>query len=442
MRWISPRQKNAIIQHLATLETVINRVAEDERFEQEHEHTRNQGIRRMNRKRSVWVKLWLQRRPLHGQYEQLMKELHAEDVSGFNNFMRMEPQAFHELLTRIAPRITKQDTNYRKALEAGLKLAITLRFLATGNSYKTLQYGFRVAHNSICVFIPKVCQAIIDELSDEVLMCPDTPEEWRQVARTFYNRWNFPHCVGAVDGKHIAINKPAKSGSLFYNYKGFFSIVLLAIVDADYKFMYVDIGQTGSGSDAGVFNDSPFKAAIEAGTLNLPEADPLPHGDQPLDYFLVGDDAFALKTWLMKPLPLRNMTHQQRVYNYRLSRARRVVENAFGLLAARFRCLLVTLPLTPDRVIKITHACCVLHNFLRLRNPTVDVATLDEEDSQHNHEIIPGSWRQDAQLPDMELLYRGNTSRAAKEQRNYLMEYVNSPVGKVPWQDELLTVTN
>ena len=126
--------KNAIIQHLATLETVINRVAEDERFEQEHEHTRNQGIRRMNRKRSVWVKLWLQRRPLHGQYEQLMKELHAEDVSGFNNFMRMEPQAFHELLTRIAPRITKQDTNYRKALEAGLKLAITLRFLATGNS--------------------------------------------------------------------------------------------------------------------------------------------------------------------------------------------------------------------------------------------------------------------------------------------------------------------
>ena len=206
--------------------------------------------------------------------------------------------------------------------------------------------------------------------------------------------------------------------------------------------MYVDIGQTGSGSDAGVFNESPFKAAIEAGTLNLPEADPVPYGNQPVEYFLVGDDAFALKTWLMKPLPLRNMTHQQRVYNYRLSRARRVVENAFGLLAARFRCLLHTLPLATDRVIKITHACSVLHNFLRLRNPTVDVATLDQEDPQHNHEIIPGSWRQDAQLPDMELLYCGNTSRAAKEQRNYLMEYVNSPVGSVPWQDDLLTISN
>jgi len=79
--------------------------------------------------------------------------------------------------------------------------------------------------------------------------------------------------------------------------------------------MYVDIGQTGSGSDAGIFNESPFKAAIEAGTLNLPEADPVPYGDQPVEYFLLGDDAFALKTWMMKPLPLRNMTHQQRVYN-------------------------------------------------------------------------------------------------------------------------------
>ena len=192
------------------------------------------------------------------QYEHLTSELHAEDTTAFTNFMRMDPQAFHELLTRIAPRISKQDTNYRKALPPGLKLAITLRFLATGNSYKSLQCGFRVAHNTICKFISAVCQAIIDELSNEVLMCPTTPEGWKSKAQIFHNRWNFPHCVGAIDGKHIAVKKPAKSGSLFHNYKGFFSIVLQAIVDADYQFMYVDIGQTGSGSDAGVFNDSPI----------------------------------------------------------------------------------------------------------------------------------------------------------------------------------------
>ena len=155
-------------------------------------------------------------------------------------------------------------------------------------------------------------------------MCPNTPEEWKSIAQMFNNRWNFPHCVGAIDGKHTAIKKPARSGTLFYNYKEFFSIVLLAVVDADYKFMHVDFGQTGSGSDAGVFNESPFKVAMEDGTLNMPKADPPPHSDQPIEYFLIGNDAFALKTWLMKPLPLNNMTHQQSVYNYRLSRARRV----------------------------------------------------------------------------------------------------------------------
>ena len=128
----------------------------------------------------MWVKPWIQRWPLQGQYEQLMKELHAEDVSAFTNFILIEPHDFHELLTRIAPRITKRDTNYRKSLEPGLKLAVTLRFLVTGNSYRTLPYVFRVAHNTIYVFIQQVCQAISDELSDEVFMCPDTPEGWKK----------------------------------------------------------------------------------------------------------------------------------------------------------------------------------------------------------------------------------------------------------------------
>ena len=91
-----------------------------------------------------------------------------------------------------------------------------------------------------------------------------------------------------------------------------------------------------------------------------------------------------------------------------------MVENAFGILAFRFRCLLVTLRLTPQRVIKVAHACCVLHNFLRQKNSRFSVASVDAEDPQSNHEIIPGSWRQDAQLPDMKQCYRGNTNKAAK----------------------------
>ena len=141
--------------------------------------------------------------------------------------------------------------------------------------------------------------------------------------------------MGALDGKHIAIRCPANGGSLYYNYKGFHSIVLMGLVDADYKFIYVSIGASASGSDGGVFAETDLKATLEDGSIGLPEPSPLPNDDKPMPYHIVADDAFPLKTWLMKPLPQRKMTVEQRIFNYRLSRARRVVENAFGLLAAR-----------------------------------------------------------------------------------------------------------
>ena len=84
------------------------------------------------------------------------------------------------------------------------------------------------------------------------MQVPKTEEEWKRISTEFSSRWNFPHCVGAMDGKHIAIKCPANSGSNFYNYKNFFSIVLFAIVDADYKFLYVDVGRNGRISDGGI----------------------------------------------------------------------------------------------------------------------------------------------------------------------------------------------
>ena len=175
----------------------------------------------------------------------------------------------------------------------------------------------------------------------------------------------------------------------------------MAVVDAEYKFLYVDISPSESGSDAGVFSQTELKEALESWNIGLPEPDNLPNDDQPVPYFIVGDDAFGLQTWMMKPLPHRNMSMEDRIFNYRLSRARRVVENAFGLLAARFRCLLTTMPQSADRVCTITLACCVLHNLLRVRYPTAQVNVVDQENADI-HEIIRGAWRDNAvNLPDM-----------------------------------------
>ena len=286
-------------------------------------------------KRSVWARSWLLRRPHYGQYEKLLSELLKEDGAGFRNFLRITPDLFQELVERVGPRIEKQNTFMRNALEPGLKIAITLRYLASGDSYKSLQYGFRVAHNTICIFVPEVCQAILDEFETEVAPLPKTPEEWLGIADQFGRRWNFHNTVGAIDGKHVAIRCPPNQGSRYFNYKRFHSIVLLAIVDAGYKFIYTDIGANGAASDAGIFRDSPLFRAFEEQRIGLPEPRPFPGGDVLFPFHLIGDDAFSLRPWLLKGYPGRGILREERLFNYRLSRARRCVENAFGMLAHR-----------------------------------------------------------------------------------------------------------
>ena len=389
-------------------------------------------------RRRYWVKAWLLRRPNHGQYERLMHELRVDDEQSFRNFVRMDARMFHEILQRIEARIVKQDTFYRKALTPGLKLALTLRYLATGDSYHSLMYGFRVASNTISKFIPEVCNAIIEEYAPEVLACPTTPEAWKAVSDKFTQRWQFPHCLGALDGKHIRMKAPAGEGSNYFNYKGFHSVILLGLVDADYKFLWVDVGANGSSGDAQVFKNSELKAAIEDRSIGFPTADPLPGDDKNMPYFLVADDAFALREWLMKPFSKRHLTTEERIFNYRLSRARRIVENAFGILANRFRCLLTNLQQKPETVIAIVLACICLHNLMRAKYSGLQCIEMDQEDVDHN--IIPGSWRQtNAHLIDAIGLHRGNTAtQAAKFQRMYLTAYFNSDAGSVPWQQNMI----
>ena len=151
----------------------------------------------------------------------------------------------------------------------------------------------------------------------DVIVCPSTPDAWKEVAEGFATMWDFHNTVGAIDGKHIAITAPARSGSLYFNYKGYHSIVLLALADAKGKFMYVDVGANGSSSDAGIFQVTHLRHALENQTAGLPPPEPLPGDDRPTPFFLLGDAAFPLRTWLQKPYPQRGLTPQQRNFNGR-----------------------------------------------------------------------------------------------------------------------------
>ena len=167
--------------------------------------------RRVQRRRMFWVRPWLEaaRRFQHGHYHRLMTELRLEDPCSYFNYLRVPLTLFDELLDRLRPR-NKMTTRYRKALEPGLKLAMTLRHLASGDRYASMKFEFRVPHNTMSLCVREVCQAIIDEFKDECIQCPTTEEEWRAISAEFERRWNVPHACGALDGKHIACRLSSK----------------------------------------------------------------------------------------------------------------------------------------------------------------------------------------------------------------------------------------
>ncbi len=186
-------------------------------------------------------------------------------------------------------------------------------------------------------------------------------------------------------------------------------------MDGDYKLLCVDVGQNGSSSDAPIFNQCELIEAIEDRMIGFPPDDPLPKDDRPMPYFILGDDTFALKTWLMKPFSQPNMTDEQRIFNYRLPRSRQIVDNTFGILANRFQCLLGPLRQQPEMVKSIVLA----------------YALLDHNDDQHH--VIPGEWRNSANMQDVDNQVGGNrTTRMAKKQREYFKLYFNSPTVSVP----------
>lgn len=118
------------------------------------------------------------------------------------------------------------------------------RFLAQGGTVQSLHNKFRVGKSTIHQIIKETCRAIWEKL--QFIYLPQLARyDFERIAAQFFDLWQLPNCVGAIDGRHMRIKAPPTSGSQFYNYKGFFSVVLLAAVDAHYKFTWVDIGQYG-----------------------------------------------------------------------------------------------------------------------------------------------------------------------------------------------------
>ncbi|GBO46771.1 hypothetical protein AVEN_12477-1 [Araneus ventricosus] len=163
--------------------------------------------------------------------------------------------------------------------------------------------------------------------------------------------------------------------------------------------MSKDVGTNGRISDGGAWGKCKLKFALDRNTVNLPEDNNFPLTTTKVPYVIVADDAFPLSLNLMKPYPGRGLNDEEMIFNYRLSRARRVSENAFGILAARFQIFKQRILTSPVNATKIVMARCALHNFLISRNPAlyIPASSIDTEVIEKG-EIQRGNWRDSVYL--------------------------------------------
>lgn len=249
-----------------------------------------------------------------------------------------------------------------------------------------------------------------------------TSADWKSISADFSQRWNFPNCLGSIDGKHVVIQAPKHSGSLFHNYKGTFSIVLLAVVDAKYCFRVVDVGGYGRNSDGGTLANSTFGQALVDGTLQIPEDALLPGAEHlgPQPHVFVADEAFPLRRDLMRPFPGANLSPRKRIFNYRLSRARMIVENTFGILSSQWRMYRRVIGVSPESVDACVKATCILHNFIRRNTRT-------------RREPVPVSEGEVSLLQGLRRVGSNNAAREAIRVRETYASYFSAE-GAVPWQ--------
>ena len=388
-----------------------------------------------NSKTRKWI-----RRKEKGYFGNIVRELSIEDTAAYKEMMRMSHEEFLYILRSIEKDITpNQVLGGNEVICPKARLTMTIRFLASGETYRSLSFQFRMSRGAISYIVKDVCNAIIKNLSPVFLKVPSSQEEWLEISAKFAERWQFPNCIGALDGKHIVMQPPSESGSHYFNYKHTNSIVLLAVAGPDYECLYADIGTNGRVSDGGVWSKCSLENNLANGNaLSLPPPKCLPFGTQKVPYILAGDDAFALKPYLMKPYPQSGLTEDRRIYNYRHSRARRISENLFGIIANRWRVFRSVILLPPKTIEIMLMATLTIHNFLRKspsRNIYCPAGLADSEN--RSGELNPGTWRIDppsnSVLPLQVPSTGHNASKDAKHVRELFKDYFCNG-GAVEWQ--------
>ena len=309
--------------------------------------------------------LWTKRRST-AFFQDIVPGWNDQEFKG--NF-RVSRETFLYLVSELQLDLRKKEF-LRCPVPVEQRIAIALWRLGTNVEYRTLSHLFGVGLSTVCCIVHQVCNAIVRILGPRYVRMPQG-ENLQVVVDGFFQRWQFPQCTGAIDGTHIKIIAPKDNPLDYWNRKQYHSIVMQALVDHQYRFMDVYIGWPGSTHDARVLANSDIYIKGEAGTLLPNKPKNICGKDVPL--LFLGDPAYPLLPWMMKPYSdCGTLTARQRKFNYQLSRARFVTENAFGRLKGRWRCLLKRNDTNLKYVVQQVAACCTLHNVCEIHGDSFD----------------------------------------------------------------------
>ena len=309
--------------------------------------------------------------------------LSAYDHHDWIENFRVTQAMFKYLCDQLRPLISKQDTRMRPSITTERRVAITLWVLATTGEYRSVAHLFGVARCTVCKIVNETCEAIVQKLLPLYVRFP-TGDSLKEVIKGFKDKYDVPQCAGSIDGSHVPVTPPAINHTDYYNRKGWYSMVVQAVVDHNHLFRDLCIGWPGSVHDSRVLANSAVFKKLSNGTLLHGEVEQIMGCN--ISPFLIGDSAYPLLPFLINPYPFSlSLSSRQKKFSYRISKARVVVEIAFGRLKARWHRLVKKIDMHIDNVPNVIAACCVLHNVCEIHGDTfnndwlVDVS-LDQPD--------------------------------------------------------------
>ena len=311
-----------------------------------HSRLRNRSCRRLLRNNGWWLLVW-----------------NTYSNERFKKTFRVSRNTFNYILSRIRHKLERK-TVCEDPISPECRLGLCLYRLGRGDYFYTFAEMIGLGRSTVSTVVGEVTEAIVTCMWKECITThmPVTEEDFKNKILDMEELWQFPFSWGAVDGCHIPIKCPpggAESMKEYHNFKNVYSVVLMAIVDAKYRFVWGSCGFPGNSHDSVILQSTSLWADIKGG--RLPNFSQFEQGIY-VPPLLLTDSAFPMEAWLMKPYSNAILTKEQRYFNYRLSRARMVVEGAYGQLKGRWRFLLRKSESNHFEVKMATLACMVLHN--------------------------------------------------------------------------------